>query len=123
MEPAPGGGGIVCLQTQLAQGVHGVLIAPLGCLGEPDHRLGHVLRHRPAVTVQPSEGVLSAVQSGLRRMGQPAHHLTSLLRLGRGICEDVLCHLILRIGVFQFSGLLQPLQRGGLIPLCPYAME
>ena len=123
LEPTPGGGGIVRLQAQLAQGIYGVLIAPLGCLGEPDHRLGHILRHRPAVTVQLSEGVLSAVQSGLRRMGQPVHRLTSPLPLGRGICEDVLCHLILRIGVFQFSGLLQPLQRSALILLCPHAMK
>ena len=73
--------------------------------------------------VQLAEGVLSVVQPGLRRMGQPVYRLVDPLRRGGGICQDVLCQQILRMGIFQFSRLLQPLQRGALITLGTHAMQ
>ena len=56
-------------------------------------------------------------------MGQPAYRLVDPLRRGGGICQDVLCQQILRMGIFQFSGFLQPLQRGTLIALGTHAMQ
>ena len=114
---------MIYLQVQFSKGVHSVPIALLCRLREPDHRLDRVLHYRPAVTIQLAEGVLGIVQPSFRRMGQPDNRLIDSARCGGGICKDVLCHLILRMRIFQFGSFLQPLQGSALIPLCPYAVQ